>query len=129
MNQSLALLVFCVLAFGSSAFAGSGEIKGFRYVTCEARKCISVEAPKAWLSQSNGSFVASGEDGGRSDQAVMKMTDDGKVTREFRGAEIVSQPEIDAMTIESDRSVILVGIKKSSFEVIEKPVIEKRGRK
>ncbi len=120
MSQSLVLLIFCVIAYGSSAFAGSGEIKGFRYVTCENRKCISVEAPKAWLSQSNGSFVASGEAGGRDDQAIMKMTDDGKVTREFRGTEIVSQPEIDSMTIESDKSVILVGVKKSSVEVIEK---------
>lgn len=114
---SASIVSTCVGSFG---LAGSGEITGFRYVTCDAGKCISVESPKAWVSQSNGSFVASGDIGSKFDQATIKLIDAGHVTHEFRGTEIVSQPEIDAMTIESDSSVILIGVKNSSVEVIEK---------
>lgn len=123
--RTVASVGFLVLFFQSQSSAGGSEIAGFRYVTCEAKKCISVEAPKAWVSQSNGSFVASGDSSSGKNAsatkiAVMRILDDGKVIHEFRGNEIVSQPEIDSITVESDASVILIGIRNSTVEVIDK---------
>jgi len=116
LSVSILMSVFHVAV----ARAGHGEMKGFRFQQCESSSCVVVEAPKAWLSQSNGAFVASGEDKAAKDAAKLQLIENGKVTREFRGDEIVSQPEIHTMTVESVRDVILVDIEKGSFEVIPK---------
>lgn len=89
--------------------SAAGEITGFRFMSCEASVCIEVEARKAWLSQTNGAFVAS--------DGLLKIIKNGKVTREIRGTEIVSQPEIDMVTVESGATVAMVNLKTASVEV------------
>ncbi len=89
--------------------SAAGAITGFRFTSCEAALCITVEAPKAWLSQTNGAFVAA--------DGVLKILKDGKVTRELRGTEIVSQPEIDMITVEAGETVTMVNLKNASLEV------------
>lgn len=89
--------------------SAAGEITGFRFTSCEAATCIMVEAQKAWMSQTNGAFVAS--------EGVLKVLKDGKVTRELRGTEIVSQPEIDMITVEAGETVTMVNLKNASMEV------------
>lgn len=108
------------LLIASIAQAGHGEMKGFRFQECQSNSCTVVEAPKAWLSQSNGAFVASSENVNPKQEAKLQLIENGKLKHEFIGDEIVSQPEIRTMTVESSRSVILVNLEKRSFEVIPK---------
>lgn len=117
MNNSL--VAICVgLCFGASlAFAGNNQMKDFKYRSCEAQKCIVVEAPVAWLSQANGAFVATGDE---KTEAKFQLVDGGKIVREFRGDEIVSQPEISSMTIDSRRSTVFVDVEKTTIEVYSK---------
>lgn len=108
---------FLLASSSLSARAGNNEIKKFRYQSCEAGKCIVVEAPKGWLSQSNGSFVASGEG---LNQAKFQILEAGRVRHEFRGDEIVSQPEVRSITVDSKDAVVLVDTDKTTYEVISK---------
>lgn len=101
----------------STAFAsGNNELKDFRFRTCDRSFCVAVESAKGWLSHATGAFVASGEKG----RVKLQIIRDGKITREFAGDEAVSQPEVHSITIESERSVVLVDINTGEYETFAK---------
>ncbi|CAN5598994.1 hypothetical protein BH10BDE1_BH10BDE1_20340 [soil metagenome] len=128
-NQIALFSMLFVCAAAQTVEAGNNEITGFRYTTCEGTKCFVVESPKAWLSMANGSFVAGGEPSSREENvAKFQILENGKVAIEFRGDEIVSQPEISTMTIESKSSVVIVDTKTNKFEVVSKAVSSRGAR-
>jgi hypothetical protein len=121
------LLFFAsVLTFVITASAANNEITGFRYQSCKIDKCFVVESPKGWLSVANGAFVASG-DKAETGKATLKLMKNGKMTNEFRGDEVVSQPEVHVITVESAQSVVLVDSETNTFEVIPRTLEAKRG--
>lgn len=116
------------------ARGGNNEMTGFRYQSCEGTKCVVVSAPKAWISQANGAFIATGISDSSAAPLVrnavtFQLVESGKVKREFKGDEVANQPEVQSMTVESSTSVVLYDTATQTFEVIAKPQIEVRGAK
>ncbi len=127
INSAVLNLVFTtfvgVSLSGSLALAANNEMKNFKFRTCDRVFCIVVESEKGWLSQATGAFVASGAKG----SVKLQLVKDGKVTNEFFGDEVASQPEVYSMTVDSQNTVVLVDVNTGEFEVIAKSFADKSG--
>jgi hypothetical protein len=120
-NRIISILLLGGLA-PTAVQAANNEISGFRYQECEASRCVVVESPKAWLSIASGSFVAGSSSSSRvRNAAKFQLLVNGAVAQEFFGDEIVSQPQISTLTIESAKSVVIVDTRTGKFESVEKP--------
>lgn len=126
MKNISAFLTFIVatapaVAMSDVSAAQNGQINGFRYQSCEAAKCLFVEAPRAWLSVANGAFVAeSSGHGTGSEQVVFRVLNNRKIVREVKATEVVLRPEIGMMTVETLSEVLLVDLATYEVEAVRK---------
>lgn len=124
---NLKIVMLFIVMGASFAHAGNNEMKDFRFQTCERSICIIVASDTGWLSPASGAFVATGS---AQHSVTLQVLENGKLKHAFRGSEVVSQPEIHSMTVDSERSVVLVDINDGTFEVTPKAFVRAtRGRR
>lgn len=101
----------------SSNGSSNGMIRGFRYTDCRKGQCLLVKAPKAWMSNASGGFIA--EASGK-EVAHVEVLKDGKSTLKKTADEAVLRPEIDLLTFENDREVVLIELSTFDVQVVKK---------
>ncbi len=97
-NVLSAALVFAVSisTFSLQAVAGSSEMSGFRFQTCDVQICFDLKAERAAVSHIDFGFTTL-------TPTVLKLTDpSGKPIREISGTSATYFPEISTVSLEDE---------------------------
>lgn len=100
----------------------NGMIRGFQYTDCRKGQCLIVSAPQAWLSNASGGFIAetAGKGSSQREFVQVEVVRSGKSVLKKTADEAVLRPEIDLLTFENEREVVLIELSTLDVQVVKK---------
>jgi len=110
------MIILVVVAFvamrAPAALASNHQINGFHFQDCNSVRCVEVTAERAWLSQVGFGFSAKGPS-----RLVIRAAD-GKVMREFVGADAALHSSVQAIALDTDDGSLLYFLTDDSLRIM-----------